>query len=239
MEFRCRLGTPGGEIIEGVYIADTEARLRRELEEKGLYVLGLQRAGGTGSAASRCRGARGSRRASSSSSTRSWRRCSRRHAAGPVARHPAASRHQSVFKAVLDDVTSGCGRERAVGGVRGARRAVPGRLHGVAAGGREERQPRAGDPALRRVREGRRQRQAEDDLGAGLSGHPAGAGDRRRVDHRPAGGAGVRRRSTAVRAELPLSTRVIVRSRTFARELLPARWRSSSALAGGRRSGRG
>jgi type IV pilus assembly protein PilC len=48
MEFRCRLGTPGGEIIEGVYVADSEARLRRELEEKGLYVLGIQRAGALG-----------------------------------------------------------------------------------------------------------------------------------------------------------------------------------------------
>ena len=46
MEFRCRLGTPGGEIIEGLYVADSEARLRREFEEKGLYVLGIQRAGG-------------------------------------------------------------------------------------------------------------------------------------------------------------------------------------------------
>jgi len=44
MEFRCRLGTPGGEIIEGVYVAESEARLRREFEEKGLFVLGLQRA---------------------------------------------------------------------------------------------------------------------------------------------------------------------------------------------------
>jgi type IV pilus assembly protein PilC len=43
MEFRCRLGTPGGEILEGVYVADSEDRLRRELEEKGLYVLSLQR----------------------------------------------------------------------------------------------------------------------------------------------------------------------------------------------------
>jgi type IV pilus assembly protein PilC len=45
MEFRCRLGTPAGEIIEGVYVADSEARLRREFEEKGLYVLAMQRAG--------------------------------------------------------------------------------------------------------------------------------------------------------------------------------------------------
>src|SRR6185369_7168767 len=46
MEFRARLGTPGGEIIEGVYVADNEARLRRELEEKGLYILALHRRGG-------------------------------------------------------------------------------------------------------------------------------------------------------------------------------------------------
>jgi type IV pilus assembly protein PilC len=46
MEFRCRLGTPGGEIIEGVYVADSESRLRSELEEKGLFVLSLQRRGG-------------------------------------------------------------------------------------------------------------------------------------------------------------------------------------------------
>ena len=45
MEFRCRLGTPGGEIIEGVYVADSETRLRSELEDKGLFVLSLQRRG--------------------------------------------------------------------------------------------------------------------------------------------------------------------------------------------------
>ena len=45
MEFRCRLATAGGEISEGIYIADSEARLRHELEEKGLYVLSLQRRG--------------------------------------------------------------------------------------------------------------------------------------------------------------------------------------------------
>ena len=45
MEFRCRLGTAGGEIIEGVYVADSEVHLRHELEEKGLFVLSLQRRG--------------------------------------------------------------------------------------------------------------------------------------------------------------------------------------------------
>lgn len=45
MEFRCRVATAGGEIAEGVYVADSEAHLRRELEDKGLFVLSLQRRG--------------------------------------------------------------------------------------------------------------------------------------------------------------------------------------------------
>jgi type II secretory pathway component PulF len=39
MQFRCRLGTPNGEVIEGVYVAESELRLRHELEERGLYIL--------------------------------------------------------------------------------------------------------------------------------------------------------------------------------------------------------
>jgi type IV pilus assembly protein PilC len=42
MEYRCRLGTTTGEIIEGVYVAQSEAALRRELEDKGLHVLSLK-----------------------------------------------------------------------------------------------------------------------------------------------------------------------------------------------------
>jgi type IV pilus assembly protein PilC len=48
VEFRCRLASPNGEIVEGVYVADNEARLRHELEEKGLYVLSLQKKGAIG-----------------------------------------------------------------------------------------------------------------------------------------------------------------------------------------------
>lgn len=48
MEFQCRLGTPQGEIVEGTYVADSEARLRHELEEKGLLILALQPRGGVG-----------------------------------------------------------------------------------------------------------------------------------------------------------------------------------------------
>jgi type IV pilus assembly protein PilC len=45
VEFRCRLASASGEVVEGVYVAETEARLRHELEEKGLYVLSLQQKG--------------------------------------------------------------------------------------------------------------------------------------------------------------------------------------------------
>ncbi len=46
MEFRCRLGTPTGDVVEGIYVADSESRLRKELEDKGLFVLSLRRRGG-------------------------------------------------------------------------------------------------------------------------------------------------------------------------------------------------
>ncbi len=45
MEFHCRLATAHGEVIEGVYVAESEARLRHELEEKGLCVLDIRPAG--------------------------------------------------------------------------------------------------------------------------------------------------------------------------------------------------
>ena len=48
MEFRCRLASPSGEITEGVYVAENETRLRHELEDKGLFVLSLQRKGAVG-----------------------------------------------------------------------------------------------------------------------------------------------------------------------------------------------
>jgi type IV pilus assembly protein PilC len=42
VEFHCRLASNTGEIVEAVYVADSEARLRHELEEKGLFVLSLR-----------------------------------------------------------------------------------------------------------------------------------------------------------------------------------------------------
>jgi len=48
MEFSCRLGTASGDIVEGIYVGQTEAHLRRELEEKGLHVLAMRPRGGIG-----------------------------------------------------------------------------------------------------------------------------------------------------------------------------------------------
>jgi type IV pilus assembly protein PilC len=45
MEFHCRIATPTGQITEGLYAAESEVRLRHDLEEKGLYVLQVRRRG--------------------------------------------------------------------------------------------------------------------------------------------------------------------------------------------------
>ncbi len=46
MEFRCRVATPSGQITESTFVAENEASLRLELEEKGLYLLSVRGAGG-------------------------------------------------------------------------------------------------------------------------------------------------------------------------------------------------
>jgi type IV pilus assembly protein PilC len=45
VEFRCRVATPTGQVTEATYIAESEERLRSELEEKGLYLLSVQGGG--------------------------------------------------------------------------------------------------------------------------------------------------------------------------------------------------
>ena len=50
MEFRCRLVTAAGEVVEGVYAGDDELRLRHDLEEQGLHVLAIRRRGAFGGA---------------------------------------------------------------------------------------------------------------------------------------------------------------------------------------------
>lgn len=45
MEYRCRISTPTGDIREEVVAADSESRLRRDLEERGLVLLAARPAG--------------------------------------------------------------------------------------------------------------------------------------------------------------------------------------------------
>jgi type IV pilus assembly protein PilC len=42
MEYRCRLGTPTGQIVEELHASESEARLRHDLEQRGFCVLGVQ-----------------------------------------------------------------------------------------------------------------------------------------------------------------------------------------------------
>lgn len=46
MEFRCRVATPAGEVRDEVHVAETEVRLRRELEDRGLVLLAARPAAG-------------------------------------------------------------------------------------------------------------------------------------------------------------------------------------------------
>jgi type IV pilus assembly protein PilC len=42
MEYRCRLGTPTGQIVQEIHVSDSESRLRHDLEQRGYCVLGVQ-----------------------------------------------------------------------------------------------------------------------------------------------------------------------------------------------------
>jgi type IV pilus assembly protein PilC len=46
MQYRCRVGTATGEVTEATYVADSEPRLRAELESKGLFLLKADRLDG-------------------------------------------------------------------------------------------------------------------------------------------------------------------------------------------------
>ena len=97
---------PRGEIIEGIYVAESEARLRHEFEEKGLHVLSLAAkrhcwpAGRSASQAAEDPAPRVSGLQPGTGDAAQGR-----HAAGAVARYAAASgRRIPVFRGVLDDV---------------------------------------------------------------------------------------------------------------------------------------
>ncbi len=42
MEYRCRISTPSGDVREEVVVADSESRLRRDLEDRGLVLLAVR-----------------------------------------------------------------------------------------------------------------------------------------------------------------------------------------------------
>ena len=195
MEFRCRLGTPGGEIIEGVYVADSEARLRRELEEKGLFVLSLQRRAGCSRPRRSAFGGAGAI-ASSEFLVFNQELATLLKAGMPLVQSLDILRQRvanPTFKAVLDDVYEKVKAGAALSDAFAEHGALfPARLLGVADGGGAQRQPRRGDPPLRRVREGHRRASGGKTISALI--YPAilvalmvVAGRH----HRAAGGAGV------------------------------------------------
>jgi type IV pilus assembly protein PilC len=50
VEFRCRVASASGQVTELTYVAESESRLRHELEEKGLFVLSVKLSGWGGGA---------------------------------------------------------------------------------------------------------------------------------------------------------------------------------------------
>lgn len=48
MEFRCRVATATGQVSSATYVSENEARLRMELEDKGLFLLSVQPVGSVG-----------------------------------------------------------------------------------------------------------------------------------------------------------------------------------------------
>jgi type IV pilus assembly protein PilC len=48
VEFRCRVASATGQVLEATYVADTEERLRQDLEEKGLHLIAVRGGSGRG-----------------------------------------------------------------------------------------------------------------------------------------------------------------------------------------------
>ena len=154
--------------------ADTEARLRQEFEEKGLYVLGISRAGGPRSAGSGCRLGPRFHAGIPRLQPGTGHAAQGRDASGPIARHPAQARREPALQVGAGRrLRAGAGGQLAVGGVRGARHAVSRCLYASLLAG-EKSGSLEQVIRVRLIRKGCRDGQAQDDLGAGLSDDPAG-----------------------------------------------------------------
>ena len=191
--YRCRLGTTSGEIIEGVYVAQSEAALRRELEDKGLHVLSLKPRLGLGSL-----------------SFGGQSRKIKRHeflvfnqelatllkAGMPLVQSLDILRSRlsnPVFKSVLDDVHEKVRGGTALSDAFSAHGDLfPPVYTASLMAGERVGQPRRGAAPLRGVFEDHRHGAVEDHLRDDLSGHPDRAGGRAGRHHRHQGGADVR-----------------------------------------------
>ena len=156
MEFRCRLVSAAGEIIEGVYAAESEARLRQELEERGLHVLASSAPAPSAAGRSRCRGGPRPPARVPRVQPGAGDAAQGGHAARAVAGSAPERCQRQVFQPVLDGV-----HERVKAGTRAVAKPsrstatlFPACLHGVAPRGRAKRQPRDGAAPLRGVRQG-------------------------------------------------------------------------------------
>ena len=151
MEFSCRLGTESGEVIEEVHVAESESRLRQELEAKGLYILSLSRRGAFGWPGLALRKRRRLK-------TREFLVFNQELAALLRAGLPLVQSLDILRQRVEDPGLQGdhrrCTRPGARGrvalrGVRGAGGDDPGDVHRLAARGGEERRTRRGDSSVR------------------------------------------------------------------------------------------
>ncbi len=201
MEFRCRLASPNGQVIEGVYSADSEARLRHELEEKGLFVLSLQQKGAIGGLSLQL--PQSQRIPSREFLVFNQELATLLKAGMPLVQSLDLLKRRvetPLFRTVLDDVhekvRSGSALSDAFA-AHGDR--FPRRVHSVAARRRAQRQPRRDAAPLRRVREGHCDGQEQDAVGANLPGHPRDTRPRPGIAHRLESRAGVCRLLYVVR----------------------------------------
>ncbi len=202
MEFRCKLGTPGGQIVEAVYAAESEAHLRRDLEDKGLLVLSLRPSGLLGGIAPSFGRRRKIRQ-------RDFLEFNQELATLIKAGMPLVqsldllrgSLVDPVFKPVVDTVY-----DRVKAGAQMSDAfdefgdAGASRLRGVADGRGAQRQSRDGPAPLCRICEAGRQRSPQDDLCVDVPVDPGDAGGRRGGHHRLPAGPGLLGVSTRVSA---------------------------------------